>query len=244
MPATTAAEIVARAETGWPLDAVPYSQAGVWNDDDGRTDEDGYRRDCSGFASMALHLPTPGLSTVTLVNVARRVDWAELEPGDLVMLGGPGTGGNAGHVGVVVAVHRDKGSYVMLEQSGGLGPDRNSYRLGQASRAGMVPYRSVHLEHEEEHMHLVRSGAADRSVYFVPGFATPRGLSAAYGISVDALAKAYSAAGVRAVQLPPGMTVAACGLYDIAPGPWPAPAAGGGASAAQVADLLAQRLQA
>lgn len=147
MLATTLGEVVSRAETGWPLDTVPYSQSGVWNDDDGRTDEDGYRRDCAGFASMAGGLTPPGLNTVTLVTTGatRRITWAELLPGDLVMLGGWGTSGDAGHVGVVVALNPGARTYTMLEQSGGRGPDRTTYTLGTGPRAGMLPYRFVHV---------------------------------------------------------------------------------------------------
>lgn len=147
MPATTLAEIVQRAETGWPIGGVPYSQSATWNDDDGRTDEDNYRRDCSGFASMALGISPPGLSTVTLVTTGTLypIPWSEMQAGDCVMLGGPGTAGNAGHVGVVTRVNHDAGWYEMLEQSGGLGPTRNRYRIGQASRPGMIPYRSKYV---------------------------------------------------------------------------------------------------
>ena len=147
MPATTLAEIVQRAETGWPLGTVPYSQSDVWNDDDGRSDEDGYRRDCSGFASMALGIAPPGLSTVTLVPTGTLypIPWSQMQAGDFVMLGGPGTAGNAGHVGVVTRVNHEEGWYEMLEQFGGLGPARNRYRIGQSSRPGMIPYRSKYV---------------------------------------------------------------------------------------------------
>lgn len=145
MPATNATEIVWRAETGWPLDKVPYSQSGVWNDDDGRSDEDGYRRDCSGFASLALGITAPGPSTVGLVDHMHRITWAELRPGDFIMLGGPGTAGNAGHVGVVTHVDRAAGTYKILHQAGGLGPDRWGGRIGVTPRSGMVPYRSNYI---------------------------------------------------------------------------------------------------
>lgn len=145
-PATTGAEIAQRAETGWPLDAVPYDQGTVWNDDDGRTDEDGYRRDCSGFHAMAQGLPAPGPSTVGLVNYCHRITWAELARGDFVMLGGPGTSGDNGHTSVVVDVDRAANTYTILHQGGGLGPDRWKGRIGSVVRSGMVPYRSNYIE--------------------------------------------------------------------------------------------------
>ncbi|UKY51366.1 hypothetical protein [Streptomyces inhibens] len=57
---------------------VPYSQAKVW--------KDGYRQDCSGYASMALGLPTPGTNTVGLATdrrITRPISLGELKPGDL-----------------------------------------------------------------------------------------------------------------------------------------------------------------
>jgi len=139
MPATTLAEIVHRAETGWPIGGVPYSQSATWTD--------GYRRDCSGFASMALGIAPPGLSTVTLATTGTLypIPWSQMQAGDFVMLGGPGTAGNAGHVGVVVKVSQAEGWYEMLEQGGGMGPTRARYRIGQSSRPGMTPYRSKYV---------------------------------------------------------------------------------------------------
>ena len=149
-PATTGEEIAQRAETGWPLDEVPYDQGAIWNDDDGRTDEDGYRRDCSGFHSMAQGLPAPGPSTVGLVNYCHRIEWAELRRGDFVMLGGPGTAGDNGHTSVVVRVNRATNRYTVLHQGGGLGPQRWTGPIGTAVRAGMVPYRSNYISEGED----------------------------------------------------------------------------------------------
>jgi hypothetical protein len=58
----------------------------------------GYRLDCSGYVSMAWHLDAPGLTTVELPQLCDQIESTELRPGDVVMVGGPGTGGNAGHV--------------------------------------------------------------------------------------------------------------------------------------------------
>ncbi len=83
-------EIIARAQT-WARAPRPYSQ----NDCDAVT---GHRLDCSGYASMAWRLEPPGPTTVELPDVCRMIDRVELRRGDAVMLGGPGTSGDAGHI--------------------------------------------------------------------------------------------------------------------------------------------------
>lgn len=63
------------AKNGKP---VPYSQSRY---------HQGYRTDCSGFASMALQLGKPGLNTVGLASssVTHRINMKDLKPGDLVI---------------------------------------------------------------------------------------------------------------------------------------------------------------
>lgn len=85
-------EILARAQY-WVDRKVPYSMSGYTGDPQGRS----YRTDCSGFVSMALHLPTSA-STVSLPNYLRPITWAELQPGDVVGTLGDGTAGSDGHV--------------------------------------------------------------------------------------------------------------------------------------------------
>jgi hypothetical protein len=58
----------------------------------------GYRLDCSGYVSMVWQLDPPGLTTVELPQLCDQIDSSELRAGDVVMLGGPGTAGDAGHV--------------------------------------------------------------------------------------------------------------------------------------------------
>ncbi|MCX3290180.1 hypothetical protein OR263_26290 [Streptomyces sp. NEAU-H22] len=64
------------ADDGRP---VPYAQDKYWRD--------GYRQDCSGYASMALGLPTPGTHTEGLAarGPTRPIAMDELQPGDLVI---------------------------------------------------------------------------------------------------------------------------------------------------------------
>jgi hypothetical protein len=83
-------EIIARAKA-WADSPRAYNMNAI----DPAT---GYRQDCSGYVSMAWHLSTPGLSTVTLPDVSRVINKEDLRLGDAVMNGGPGTAGAAGHV--------------------------------------------------------------------------------------------------------------------------------------------------
>jgi hypothetical protein len=80
-------------------------------------------------------------------------------------------------------------------------------------------------EMEDDSMHRIRSGADDQGIYLVPGYASPRGKMAAYGLD-GPRNEAY--AKVPLFQLPPGLSVAASGYYDIDPQPWPTGGGGGG----------------
>ncbi|HVQ93492.1 MAG TPA: hypothetical protein VMU51_20815 [Mycobacteriales bacterium] len=84
------AAILARAQ--WWLDRPrPYSQQDC-------DPVSGYRLDCSGYVSMAWQLAPPGLTTVEPPDECVPISDEELAAGDALMLGGPGTGGDAGHV--------------------------------------------------------------------------------------------------------------------------------------------------
>jgi hypothetical protein len=82
-------EIMGRARL-WASTPRRYSQ----EDCDPET---GYRLDCSGYVSMVWGLDPPGLTTVELPDLCRLIDPHELLPGDVLMVGGPGTEGDAGH---------------------------------------------------------------------------------------------------------------------------------------------------
>ncbi|MDI2130775.1 hypothetical protein [Yinghuangia seranimata] len=88
---------------------------------------EGYRTDCSGIVSMAWGLPAPGMTTVTLPDVAHRIDKDDLQPGDILLNTAPGA---AGHTllfaGWADAAHTQ---YFAYEESGGKG-----------AHFGTVPY--------------------------------------------------------------------------------------------------------
>jgi hypothetical protein len=127
--------VLARAATwltAWNGGPVPYSMS---------TDPadwfNGYRRDCSGYASMALGLPGPGLDTAGLATRATPIAKTELRAGDLLINPAPG---GAGHV---VIFHRwtdtTMTSYLAYEQSG----DGGTHHRALPYHGGypMSPYR-------------------------------------------------------------------------------------------------------
>ncbi|MFJ8164179.1 hypothetical protein ACIRBY_25080 [Streptomyces sp. NPDC096136] len=76
----TREQIISRAKS-WVDQGVPYSQESGWKDE---ATGGPYRRDCSGFVSMAWQLRT-SLTTETLSTVAQRISVSELEPGDALV---------------------------------------------------------------------------------------------------------------------------------------------------------------
>ncbi|GGR67177.1 membrane protein [Streptomyces humidus] len=74
-PPTTRADIIRRAKL-WVSAQVPYSMSAFWHD--------GYRQDCSGFVSMAWHLPGNEW-TGSLDRFGTRIAKEELQPGDILL---------------------------------------------------------------------------------------------------------------------------------------------------------------
>jgi hypothetical protein len=67
----------------WYDRGIAYSfdaDARAWDNDHNHL----YRRDCSGFVSMAWHSATPGHSTRTLHEISHPIYWSSLLPGDIV----------------------------------------------------------------------------------------------------------------------------------------------------------------
>jgi hypothetical protein len=102
----------------------------------------GYRRDCSGYASMALGLPGPGLDTAGLAAHSTPIQKTELRAGDLLI--NPGFG----IVGHVVIFDRwtdaTMSSYLGYEQSGDAGTHHRLIPYPYfAGYTQMSPYRFV-----------------------------------------------------------------------------------------------------
>jgi hypothetical protein len=70
---------VLNRSVNWINAKVPYSQSKYFPDAQGKV----YRQDCSGFVSMSWHLKS-SLTTVTLPQVATKIDKSRLQPGDIL----------------------------------------------------------------------------------------------------------------------------------------------------------------
>jgi hypothetical protein len=129
--------VLARADTwltAWDGGPVPYSSSS-----DPATWLDGYRRDCSGYASMALGLDGPGLDTAGLAAASTPIDKVELRAGDLLI---NQSAGGAGHV--VIFDHWTDGamtSYVGYEQSGDGGTHHRTIPYPYFGDYLMTPYQ-------------------------------------------------------------------------------------------------------
>ncbi|MFI0785583.1 hypothetical protein ACH4Q6_08320 [Streptomyces lydicus] len=140
-PGGSRQEMLNRAATWLTADngsQVPYSQAKVW--------KDGYRQDCSGYASMALGLPTPGTNTVGLAtnrSITRPIALGELKPGDL-LIDAAGDNNNR-HVVIFEKWNNEAhSSYTAYEQRGGHGTDHRTLTYGlPGGDAEFKPYRPV-----------------------------------------------------------------------------------------------------
>ena len=131
------ATVLARADTwltAWHGGPVPYLSSS-----DPTTWFGGYRRDCSGYASMALGLPGPGLNTAGLAAHSTPITKADLRPGDLLINPAPN---GAGHV--VIFDHWADAAmtrYVGYEQSGDGGTHHRAIPYPYFGNYPMHPYR-------------------------------------------------------------------------------------------------------
>jgi hypothetical protein len=97
--AITRPQVLNRANS-WIKKHVRYSQSAYYG---------GYRRDCSGFVSMAWKLKTSYTSS-TIRSKAKKISWRTLKPGDAVR--------RTGHVEIFGGwKNRSKRIYVALEES-------------------------------------------------------------------------------------------------------------------------------
>jgi hypothetical protein len=120
--------------TAWGGGPVPYLSS-----TDPATWFQGYRRDCSGYASMALGLPGPGLNSAGLAARATPIPKTDLRPGDLLINPAPDL---AGHV--VIFDHWTDAtmtSYIGYEQSGDGGTHHRTIPYPYFGGYQMSPYR-------------------------------------------------------------------------------------------------------
>jgi hypothetical protein len=113
---------------------------------------EGFRNDCSGFASWCWRLPKPGTDTVGLIthNCMQQLGHPnQLKPGDAIACAGPGTGGDLGHIVMFEAWLNDDpddNRYIGVEMAGGIGPERRviEYPYDGDGRI-FKPYRATNL---------------------------------------------------------------------------------------------------
>jgi len=120
--------------TAWSGGPVPYLSSA-----DPATWFNGYRRDCSGYASMALGVASPGLDTGGLAARSTPIQKADLRAGDLLINAAPD---NAGHV-VIFDRWTDATmtSYIGYEQSGDGGTHHRVIPYPYFGGYQMSPYR-------------------------------------------------------------------------------------------------------
>ncbi|MFE7465102.1 peptidoglycan-binding protein [Streptomyces sp. NPDC057499] len=105
---TTREAIIQRAR-GWVTAQVPYSLSGYWSD--------GYRRDCSGYVSMAWNLPGNEW-TGSLAAFGTRIPRSQLQPGDILLFHNPADPAKGSHVTIFGGWTDSKhGHYTAYEQT-------------------------------------------------------------------------------------------------------------------------------
>jgi hypothetical protein len=89
-------EVISRAKYWFNhRSAISYNGSGTYRDPDSKNHK--YRRDCSGYVDMALHLSS-GPNTVGLPAKGNKISRKSMKMGDFTGILGNGTGGSAGHV--------------------------------------------------------------------------------------------------------------------------------------------------
>uniref|UniRef100_UPI00157F98F4 peptidoglycan-binding protein n=1 Tax=Streptomyces spongiicola TaxID=1690221 RepID=UPI00157F98F4 len=104
----TRADIMSRAKR-WVNAKVPYSMSGYW--------ADGYRQDCSGYVSMAWHLPGNEW-TGSLAEFGTLIERKDLRPGDILLFHNEGDPSQGSHVTIFGGWADDaQTGYVAYEQA-------------------------------------------------------------------------------------------------------------------------------
>jgi len=135
-------QVIKRAKS-WTSKRVPYSQAGY---------RGGYRRDCSGFVSMAWDLPE-NLVTWRIPYVTKRIAKSQLKPGDVLL------DYKSGSKHVVMFekwANKKKTRFFVLESTGQNGVDRAVRRVVpypyRINKSYYKPYRYVGMDRYWKHI--------------------------------------------------------------------------------------------
>lgn len=124
------AKVIARAKN-WYGRNVPYSQtAYAWDVNKGKK----FRTDCSGFVSMSWGLKS-SRNTRNLHEVAYRVNWSSLKPGDMLL--------RKGHVQLFEKWANKSHTAFWIYEEGSTASDMNHYKVkvSKAKSGGYKPWR-------------------------------------------------------------------------------------------------------
>ncbi|MBC9719593.1 peptidoglycan-binding protein [Streptomyces sp. TRM66268-LWL] len=147
----TRGQIIERAKR-WVGAKVPYSMSGYWSD--------GYRRDCSGFVSMAWNLGS-NQWTGSLAQYGERIKKSDLQPGDMLLFHNPGNPGAGSHVTIFGGwADAGKTRYVAYEQTRPNTLKRTTPYAYWHNSERYVAYRPKHL---------ASAGGGDESSDSFPG---------------------------------------------------------------------------
>lgn len=129
-------EVLARADDWLNHDPkLEYNMGGYAADLRGRS----YRRDCSGFVSMALHA-NASYGTANLTRVVHRIPWSDLRPGDIVGTLGARSEGANGHVVLFAKwLNADRTRFQAIEFNG-TAADMTVMNRPIGQKKGALPY--------------------------------------------------------------------------------------------------------
>ncbi|WP_181773544.1 C40 family peptidase [Amycolatopsis pittospori] len=134
----TRSEVLSRAQF-WIDQRVPYSQTSSYPDPQGVR----YRQDCSGYVSMAWHLPKlPGggdYSTATIPQVTDRIPRADLQPGDALWR----RDGSVQHIALFVGWAGEGRPIVREEPDFGLYARETTWSASYANSFTPLRYRNI-----------------------------------------------------------------------------------------------------
>lgn len=123
-------EVVNRSQN-WVNAKTPYSQKHYFPDAQGRN----YREDCSGFVSMAWHLPQ-SRATWTLPAVATKISKSSLKPGDIL---------DIPHNHTVLVVDRPDSTHITIREESNPGVPTHQKTVRLSSYSSFTAYRYNHI---------------------------------------------------------------------------------------------------
>jgi hypothetical protein len=126
--------VLPRAQS-WINEHVMYSQVHYHTNRYGR-----YRQDCSGYVSMCWHLPT-SYTTATIMQVAHRIPWSQLLPGDALWR----RVGHEGHIALFVGWADKAHTKPVVDEESRTGHPCGRHVWSHKYASGFTPIRYNHI---------------------------------------------------------------------------------------------------